>query len=252
MVRYLGVTLDEKRSFLAHMDNWVWAQQLRGDRVKRKLRALQREILIRLSGAYKTIPTNSLYFTLDVWPLDLEVRKRATGYWRRKGKLDKGRLEYRLGEKEGKWIQMRRWKISLSEKPCSLGNKREAGLELSSTPGCRLATVARLPEGTGAVDQARKSGPRGHRNRDCGLPGQSVMFKYMSFALKGSRPILAGYTKVQLLRKAHAVTGQNQTINDSRCFLIRTIQLSSAARNADSLLFPWNKTLFMYKEFGVN
>nr|CAD7259602.1 unnamed protein product [Timema shepardi] len=110
----------------------------------------------------------------------------------------------------------------------------------------------RLPEGTGAVDQARKSGPRGHRNRDCGLPGQSVMFKYMSFALKGIKPILAGYTKVQLIRKSHAVTGQNQTINDSRCFLIRTIQLNSAARHAASLLLPGNKTLFMYKEFGVN
>nr|CAD7571202.1 unnamed protein product [Timema californicum] len=109
-----------------------------------------------------------------------------------------------------------------------------------------------LPEGTGAVDQARKSGPRGHRNRDCGLPGQSVMFKYMSFALKGIKPILVGYTKVQLIRKVHAVTGQNQTINDSRCFLIRTIQLNSAARHAASLLLPGNKTLFMYKEFGVN
>nr|CAD7397423.1 unnamed protein product [Timema poppensis] len=63
----------------------VWAQ-LRGDRAKRKLRGPQKKILMRLSGAYKTIPTNALCVTLGVWPLDLEVQKRTTGYWLRKGK----------------------------------------------------------------------------------------------------------------------------------------------------------------------
>nr|CAD7458185.1 unnamed protein product [Timema tahoe] len=66
-----------------------WAQQLRGDIAKRKLRGLQRKILMKLSGAYKTVPTNALCVTLGVWPLDLEERKRATGYWIEKGKLDK-------------------------------------------------------------------------------------------------------------------------------------------------------------------
>nr|CAD7443933.1 unnamed protein product [Timema bartmani] len=49
----------------------VWEQQLRRDRAKRKLKGLQRKILMRLSGAYKTVPTNVLCVTLGVWPLDL-------------------------------------------------------------------------------------------------------------------------------------------------------------------------------------
>nr|CAD7392030.1 unnamed protein product [Timema cristinae] len=67
----------------------VWAHQLRGDRAKGKLSSLRRKILMRISGAYKTVPTNAWCVTLSVWPLDLEVRKRAAGYWLRKGKLDK-------------------------------------------------------------------------------------------------------------------------------------------------------------------
>nr|CAD7587522.1 unnamed protein product [Timema genevievae] len=50
----------------------VWAQQLRGNRAERKLGGLQRKILMILSGAYKTVPTNVLCVTLDAWPLDLE------------------------------------------------------------------------------------------------------------------------------------------------------------------------------------
>ncbi|CAG2066526.1 unnamed protein product, partial [Timema podura] len=44
---------------------------------------------MRLSGAYKTVPTNALCVTLGVWPQHLEVRKRAAEYWLGKGKLDK-------------------------------------------------------------------------------------------------------------------------------------------------------------------
>nr|CAD7429587.1 unnamed protein product [Timema monikensis] len=67
----------------------VWAQQLRGGGARRKLNSLQRKILMRLSGAYKTVPTNALCVTLGVWPLDLEVQKRDAGFWLKKGKLDK-------------------------------------------------------------------------------------------------------------------------------------------------------------------
>ncbi|CAG2066163.1 unnamed protein product [Timema podura] len=37
--------------------------------------------------------------------------------------------------------------------------------------------------------------PRGYRNRDRGLPGQSVMVVCTLFTLNGSKSILAGYTK---------------------------------------------------------
>nr|CAD7423433.1 unnamed protein product [Timema monikensis] len=59
----------------------VWAHQLRGDRAKGKLRSLRRKILMRISGAYKTVPTNAWCVTLSVWPLDLE----RTGYRKQKG-----------------------------------------------------------------------------------------------------------------------------------------------------------------------
>nr|CAD7259975.1 unnamed protein product [Timema shepardi] len=51
----------------------VWAQQLRGDGNRRKLDSLQRKILMRLSGFYKTVPTNALCVTIGVCPLDLEA-----------------------------------------------------------------------------------------------------------------------------------------------------------------------------------
>nr|CAD7395451.1 unnamed protein product [Timema cristinae] len=65
----------------------VWAQQLRSDRAKRKLKGLQRQTVMKLSGAYKTVTTNTCVTLGGLF--DLEVRKRAAGYWLRKGKLDK-------------------------------------------------------------------------------------------------------------------------------------------------------------------
>nr|CAD7575580.1 unnamed protein product [Timema californicum] len=66
-----------------------WAQQLRQVRLKRKIRSLQKRFLLRPSDAHNTMATNALCVTLGIWPLNLEIRKRAALYWIRKGKLGK-------------------------------------------------------------------------------------------------------------------------------------------------------------------
>nr|CAD7405581.1 unnamed protein product [Timema poppensis] len=158
-VRYLGVILDEKRNFIAHvvgacgralrlMNKIInigmgrfrlsmrcirlyhqvlltsivgygastWAFRLRQVVQSARLRSLQRNILLRLSGAFKTVATDSLSVALGIWPLDLEVRRRAALYWLRKGNLarvedltrggvdtKRGIREALLDEWQGKW-----------------------------------------------------------------------------------------------------------------------------------------------------
>nr|CAD7397862.1 unnamed protein product [Timema poppensis] len=130
--RYLGVTLDEKRNFTAHVENAcvralrvmnkiigignkrfmlpmrcirlyhqallvsivgygasVWAHRLKRVVQRVRVRSMQRSVLLRLSGAFRTVATDSLCVALGIWPLDLEVRKRAALYWLRKGDLVK-------------------------------------------------------------------------------------------------------------------------------------------------------------------
>lgn len=122
--RYLGVHIDEKLSFSAHVElvrtraervmmklarigqsrfylpseiiklyhnsiavsmmgyaAGVWAHRARLTKVKQKLRRTQRKILVRLVGAFSTVPTMALLVVLGLWPLDLQVRLRAANYW---------------------------------------------------------------------------------------------------------------------------------------------------------------------------
>nr|CAD7397856.1 unnamed protein product [Timema poppensis] len=187
-VRYLGVTIDEKCSFLAHMDNLcgrslramngivvgygagVWAQQLRGDKAKKKLASLQRKILMKFSGAYKTVPKIALRVTLGFCPLDLEVQKRAAGHWLGKGNLDEviglttncvstkddiretlleewqRHLEYWLWEKEGKLNTDETLEVvSYSKSPARLKTSVLLGWSYQTLQGCRLVTI-RLDE----------------------------------------------------------------------------------------------------------
>nr|CAD7451926.1 unnamed protein product [Timema tahoe] len=90
--RYLGVVMDEKRDFMTHVEN-AYGKALRAmnkiinigqGRFKQSMR------LIRLlSGAYKTVATDALCVALGIWPLNLEVRRRAALYWIRKGDMEK-------------------------------------------------------------------------------------------------------------------------------------------------------------------
>nr|CAD7199956.1 unnamed protein product [Timema douglasi] len=118
----MNVVLDEKRGFMVHAESIstrtlkemnkiisigqerfrlsmllilgygssAWAQKFRKVRMKRKIRSLQRSILLRPFGAYRTVATDALSIVLGIWPLDLEIGSRAAMYWSRKGKLDRG------------------------------------------------------------------------------------------------------------------------------------------------------------------
>nr|CAD7402734.1 unnamed protein product [Timema cristinae] len=49
----------------------------------------KRNILLIMSGAYRTVATDALIVTLGVWPLNLLIRKKGIRYWLKKNKLDK-------------------------------------------------------------------------------------------------------------------------------------------------------------------
>nr|CAD7200129.1 unnamed protein product [Timema douglasi] len=70
----------------------VWAHRLNNVVPARAVRSIQRNVLLRLTGAYRTVATDALNVALGVWPLDLLVRKRATGYWKRKNNWEKVRI----------------------------------------------------------------------------------------------------------------------------------------------------------------
>nr|CAD7594786.1 unnamed protein product [Timema genevievae] len=61
----------------------------------------------RLSGAYKTVATDALCVALGIWPLDLEVRRRAALYWIRKGDMEKVANLTRAGITTG--LQVRKY-----------------------------------------------------------------------------------------------------------------------------------------------
>nr|CAD7437605.1 unnamed protein product [Timema bartmani] len=106
--RYLGVVMDEKRDFMTHVEN-AYGKALRAmnkiinigqGRFKQSMRLIRlyhQAMLVSivgygagaLSGAYKTVATDALCVALGIWPLNLEVRRRAALYWIRKGDMEK-------------------------------------------------------------------------------------------------------------------------------------------------------------------
>nr|CAD7461847.1 unnamed protein product [Timema tahoe] len=70
----------------------VWAHRLNNVVPARAVRSIQRNVLLRLTGAYRTVATDALSVALGVWPLDLLVKKRAIGYWKRKNNWEKVRI----------------------------------------------------------------------------------------------------------------------------------------------------------------
>ena len=66
----------------------VWGHRLmQNQTLATKINSVQRMILLRLTGAYKTTPNDSLTTVVGVPPLHLEVIKRGMFYWIKKGKL---------------------------------------------------------------------------------------------------------------------------------------------------------------------
>ena len=67
----------------------VWSHRLlQNQTLARKINAIQRTTLLRLTGAYKSTPNDALIMALGVPPLHLEVIKRGMWYWINKGKLN--------------------------------------------------------------------------------------------------------------------------------------------------------------------
>nr|CAD7264276.1 unnamed protein product [Timema shepardi] len=70
----------------------VWAHRLNNVVLARAVRSIQRNVILRLTGAYRTVAIDALNVALGVWPLDLLVKKRAIGYWKRKDNWEKIRI----------------------------------------------------------------------------------------------------------------------------------------------------------------
>nr|CAD7569700.1 unnamed protein product [Timema californicum] len=70
----------------------IWAHRLTNVLPAKAIQGLQRNILLRLTGAYRTVATDALSVALGVWPLDLLIKKKAVAYWLKKSNLEKVRL----------------------------------------------------------------------------------------------------------------------------------------------------------------
>nr|CAD7443007.1 unnamed protein product [Timema bartmani] len=96
MTRYLGITLDEKRNYQAHIKQ-ACARALTvmhkinsiGRRrfhipmkaIAKKLLSLQRNVLMRMTSAYRSVATDALTTVLVIQPLDQQVMQKAACYW---------------------------------------------------------------------------------------------------------------------------------------------------------------------------
>lgn len=70
----------------------VWARALCLKANKRRIARLQRQFLLRIAKAYRTVSYNSLYVITDVLPLDLKIWELSNFiYYRRKGHLPRNR-----------------------------------------------------------------------------------------------------------------------------------------------------------------
>lgn len=83
--KYMGAVMASITGYGASL----WAHRLLLVKPKTKVTKAQRGVLVRLSGAFSTVSFEALAVLMDVVPLDLELRRRAAGYWLRKGRQDK-------------------------------------------------------------------------------------------------------------------------------------------------------------------
>ena len=67
-----------------------WAHRLHQNKTLRdKVDAVQRSILVRMTGSFRTTSGDALNVVVGILPLHLEITRRAALYWLRKGREDK-------------------------------------------------------------------------------------------------------------------------------------------------------------------
>lgn len=83
----------------------VWSHRLKLVKPAQKIQTIQRQSLLRISGAFCTTSTDALNVLLGVTPLDLEVRGRGARYWLRKG--DQGKVVLILGREANTTLEIK-------------------------------------------------------------------------------------------------------------------------------------------------
>nr|CAD7203814.1 unnamed protein product [Timema douglasi] len=70
----------------------IWAHRLTNVVPAKVIQGQQRNILLRLTGAYRTVATDSPSVALGVWTLDLLIRKKGVTYWIKMRNMERVRL----------------------------------------------------------------------------------------------------------------------------------------------------------------
>lgn len=88
----------------------IWAHRLRLSTYVTAARGGQRNVLLRLSGAFGTTSTEALCVVLGTFPVDISIRYRAANYWLKRGRPDKVRDI--TGEELPTKLHLKRWRIT--------------------------------------------------------------------------------------------------------------------------------------------
>lgn len=89
----------------------IWAHRVRFSTYVTAARRGQRNVLLRLSGAFGTTSTEALCVVLGMYPIDISIRYRAANYWLKRGRLDKVRDI--TGEELQTKLHLKRWRITV-------------------------------------------------------------------------------------------------------------------------------------------
>nr|CAD7441526.1 unnamed protein product [Timema bartmani] len=105
--RYLGVMLDERRHFMTHVEN-VCGRALRSMNKIISTGQGRFKLSMRLIRLYhQTMLVSIVGYGAGIWPLNLELRRRAALYWIRKGDMKKVASLTRAGITTG--LQVRKY-----------------------------------------------------------------------------------------------------------------------------------------------
>lgn len=92
----IGIYMGAVMASIAGYGASLWAHRLLLVKPRAAVRRAQRGVLVRVSGAFSTVSFEALAVMMNMVPLDLEIRRRAAGYWLRRGRRD--RVQAILGE----------------------------------------------------------------------------------------------------------------------------------------------------------
>ena len=98
----------------------TWAHRLNIIANAAAIDRVQRNILIRLTGAYRTTAKDALLVTLGILPMHLLIQKRAATYWLKKGKREEAEYILRepIGNMEDIWqCILRKWQAKWDTSP---------------------------------------------------------------------------------------------------------------------------------------